>query len=144
MATKAVTVKADMGQGFKMESTLGNHTLFVDQPAPMGGTDAGPNPLEYLMLSLAGCIGSIGRIVANQKKLPVNGISVTVTGELETAGLLGQATDKRIGFEQFTVTVDVDADMTQEEKAAFIEEVDSRCPVSDNLMNATPVKIELK
>jgi uncharacterized OsmC-like protein len=39
--------------------------------------------------------------------------------------------------------VDVDADMTDEEKTAFIHEVDARCPVSENLLNATPVNVQL-
>lgn len=41
------------------------------------------------------------------------------------------------------IIVDVDADMTKEEKEAFIQEVDSRCPISDNVMNPTPVEIEV-
>jgi len=37
--------------------------------------------------------------------------------------------------------VDVDADMTAEEKDAFVHEVDERCPVSWNLMNVSNVKV---
>jgi uncharacterized OsmC-like protein len=37
------------------------------------------------------------------------------------------------------VTVKMDADMTKEEKEAFLHEVDLRCPVSDNIHNATPM-----
>jgi uncharacterized OsmC-like protein len=33
--------------------------------------------------------------------------------------------------------------MTKEEKQAFVEEIESRCPVSDNIENATPVKVEV-
>jgi uncharacterized OsmC-like protein len=33
--------------------------------------------------------------------------------------------------------------MTDEEKKSFLEEVDSRCPISDNLANATPVEVKL-
>ena len=32
---------------------------------------------------------------------------------------------------------------TLEEKEAFLEEIDRRCPVSDNLMNLTPVTVQL-
>jgi uncharacterized OsmC-like protein len=33
--------------------------------------------------------------------------------------------------------------MSKEEKEAFVEEIESRCPVSDNIANTTPVKVEL-
>ena len=50
-----------------------------------GGADKGPTPLEYLFVALAGCIGSIGRIVATQRKLNVRGMEITVEGELDVA-----------------------------------------------------------
>jgi uncharacterized OsmC-like protein len=33
--------------------------------------------------------------------------------------------------------------MSKEEKEAFLEEVDKRCPVSDNLINLTTVSVDL-
>jgi uncharacterized OsmC-like protein len=33
--------------------------------------------------------------------------------------------------------------MSKEEKDAFVHEVESRCPVSDNIANITPVIIEV-
>jgi len=35
------------------------------------------------------------------------------------------------------VRAKIDADMTKEEKEAFLHEVDRRCPVSDNIHNVT-------
>ena len=35
------------------------------------------------------------------------------------------------------------ADMTDEEKLAYLHEVDARCPVSENLLNATPINVKL-
>ena len=91
----------------------------------------------------AGCIGSIGRIGAMQRRIALRGMSIKVEGPLDTDGLLGKEIDGRIGFEGITVTVDVDADMTDEEKTAFIHEVDRRCPVSENLLNATEITVKL-
>jgi uncharacterized OsmC-like protein len=63
---KHVRVEAHMGERFRIESTIGNHALVVDQPKTAGGEDAGPSPLEYFFLSLAGCIATIARIAAQQ------------------------------------------------------------------------------
>lgn len=143
MPTKTVTVEATMSQGFTMECRAGDHTVYIDQPKATGGTNRGPNPLQYLLISLAGCIGAIGRIVANQKQLPVRGLTVKVTGELNTDRLLGKDSNSRVGFDGLDAYVDIDADMTEDEKKAFLAEVDRRCPISDNIANTTPIAFRL-
>jgi len=141
MAVKTVTVETKLGEKFKIESNVRGHNKVIDQPVAMGGHDEGPTPLEYLFLSLAGCIGSIGRIVAMQKKLSVHGMDIKVEGDINTDGLLGKPSDDPVGFKEIRVSVEVDADMSAEEKEVFVHEVDARCPVSFNLLNNTPVKI---
>jgi len=138
---KHVVVEARMGERFKIESTIGNHTVVVDQPKAGGGEDAGPTPLEYFFLSLAGCIATIARIAAKQKRINLRGMDVKVEGELDVEGLLGRNPDAKSGFRGITVRAKIDADLTKEEKEAFLHEVDRRCPVSDNIHNATPVTL---
>lgn len=138
-SVKRVTVDAHLGDRFKIESTIGSHTLVVDQPKTGGGEDAGPTPLEYFFLSLAGCIGTIARIAAKQKRINLRAMDVTVEGDLDVEALMGRKPDAHSGFTGITVRVKMDADMTQEEKEAFLHEVDRRCPVSDNIHNATPM-----
>ncbi len=139
MATvKRVQVEAHMGERFKIQSTIGSHTVYVDQPKTGGGEDAGPTPLEYLFLSLAGCIATIGRIAAKQKRIALRSMDVKVEGDLDVEGLMGRSTGGRTGFGEIKVTVRMDADLSQQEKEAFLHELDRRCPVSDNLRDVTP------
>ncbi len=139
MAVKTVKIESNLDSKFKIESDIRGHAIAVDQPAAAGGSDAGPTPLEYLFVSLSGCIGSIGRIVAMQKQLEIRGMTIAVEGELDTDGLLGKGAP--IGFSEIRVSVNVDADMTADEKEAFVHEVDARCPVSWNLLNASKVTV---
>ena len=139
MAIKTVKIESKLDSKFKIESMVNGHQVIVDQPVAAGGTGAGPSPLEYLFVALAGCVGSIGRIVAMQKQIALNGMTLAVEGELDTDGLLGKGAP--IGFSEIRVSVDIDADMTAEEKAAFVHEVDERCPVSWNLLNASTVTV---
>jgi len=141
---KPVQVEATLGSKFTIESQIRGHTLFVDQPPSGGGDDAGPTPLEYLLLSLAGCIGTIARIVARQKRIELRGMTVRVEGELDVEVLLGKSRENRAGFTGFKVVVSMDADLTREEKEAFLHEVDQRCPVSENLKSLTPITLEVK
>ncbi|PIE53180.1 osmotically inducible protein C [Candidatus Fermentibacteria bacterium] len=142
MAKKIVKVEGVQDSSFKMELTAGNHTVTIDQPKPMGGRDQGPNPLEYGLFALAGCIGAIGRIMANQRKMDIRGFKISCEAELNTDNLLGQSKAERAGYKWIKVITEIDADMTAEEKAAFLAEVDERCPISDVFANGTEITFE--
>jgi uncharacterized OsmC-like protein len=140
---KIVSIEAKLGEKFKVEVKAGNHTLYVDQPQAGGGADEGPNPIEYLFTSLAGCIATAARIIAIQKRIKLNGMDMKIEGVFDTEIILGKSKENRPGVTGINVTLNIDSDMTKEEKKAFVEEIESRCPVSDNIENATPVKIEV-
>ena len=142
--TKTVKVDAKLLEGFKIEMHAGEFTAYIDQPAAMGGTNSAPTPLDYQFFALAGCLITIAKIVANQKRIELRGVSCELEGGLNSKILLGKETGERAGFQAYNAVMDIDADMTDEEKKAFVEEVDSRCPISDNLFNATPIKITVK
>lgn len=139
------TVKADatLVEDFKVELHAGKHTLFIDQPPAMGGTDAGPNPLEYNLFSLAGCCVTIAGIIAKQKHLNIRKLSAHVEGDLNSEVFMGKNRDDRAGFQNIRVVFDIDADMTEEEKKAFAEEVSARCPVAENLVHPSAIKLSL-
>jgi len=141
MATKTVSITAAQRNGFTIETTARNHTLFVDQPEASGGANAGPTPLEYLFFSLAGCVVTIGHIIAKQERLPVRNISARVEGEIDTDGFMGKNSDIRAGFSSIRVFTTIDADMTLEEKQALLDKIDHRCPISDNIMYKTPIQM---
>ena len=95
---------------------------FILQKTSSGGT---------LQILEAGC-GSGGGI-------DLRGIKVKVDGDLDTDVLNGKRNDIRAGFSRICANVEIDADLTQEEKEAFIKEVDSRCPISDNIENLSKI-----
>jgi putative redox protein len=140
---KTVCVEAKLGEKFKVEVTSGKHTLCIDQPQAGGGADEGPNPMEYLFASLAGCIGTAARIIATQKRIKLNGIDMKIEGVFDTEIILGKSKENRAGLTGINVILNIDADMTATEKQAFVKEIEGRCPVSDNIENATPVKVEV-
>ncbi len=138
---KTISVEAKQLDGFKIETRSRDHLAYVDQPAKGGGTDSGPTPLEYLFISLAGCIVTIGHIVARQQRLPVRGIKVHVEGDIDTDVFMGKSSNgARAGFPCLRVVVDIDADMSRAEKELFLQEVDARCPISDNIHHLTQVE----
>lgn len=139
MAISKMQVSAKMGNDFKTEVSC-SHPFIIDQPKAAGGTDLGANPLEVYLSSLAGCVCAIGRIIAKQRRLEVNGLDVKVEGDIDKDYLLGKTQEGRAGFVELRVFVEVDAPMSAEEKDAFVEDIEKRCPVADNISNTTTIK----
>ena len=143
MGTKIVSVELSSKEKFTVESQARKHTVIIDQPVEGGGNDAGMTPLEYLFVSLGGCMVTVGVIIARQKHLPVNKIEAHIEGEIDTDVLMGKRNDIRPGFTNITVKMMIDGNLTYEEKEKFVKEIEARCPISDNLSNTTPVKFEV-
>ena len=141
---KTVTVNAVGGEGFRIDVAARDFNMIVDQPPAGGGKNEGPNPLEYTLASLAACMVTIGKIVAKQDRIKLNGMTCKVEGDLHPEVFQGKTTEPRAGFVDIRMELTVDADLTHEEKVAFVEKVESRCPVSDALANPSKVHFVVK
>ena len=119
-------------------------TITIDEPTNLGGTNAGPNPVEYVLGALAGCLNVVGHIVAKELKFELRGIKFELAGDLDPSKFSGRKTNKRAGYEEIRVIVPPDADADSETLAQWIAAMEERCPVSDNLQHPTPVKLFLK
>lgn len=120
-----------------------NFEIVVDEPRNLGGTDQGPNPVEYILAAYAGCLNVMGHIVAKEQGFELNGIEIEVEGDLDPDKLFGKPTEARAGYQEIRLKLKPDTSASKEQLAQWVEEVESRCPVNDNLINATPIKVEV-
>lgn len=142
MAISTIKVGASIKHTFRTEVTC-SHPFVIDQPKAGGGNDEGPNPLEVFLAALPACICAIGRIVANQRRIKLNGIEVSVEGDIDKDYLMGKTTEGRAGYTEIRSYVKIDADMTEEEKKAFLRDVEARCPIADNMANKSTIIAEV-
>ena len=117
--------------------------VVVDEPLALGGKDEGPNPVEYILAGYAGCLNVVGHLVAREMDISIHKLSVEVAGDMNPAGFLGESFEERSGFQEIRVDLQVDSDSDEDTLARWLELVETRCPVNDNLANATPVKLGL-
>ena len=137
MALKTISARGQMNAGMSIEVECGNHRLVMDQPKHAAGQDLGPTPLEAILAAVAGCFGTIGRFIAHQQKIELRGMRFEIEADYDPAGLLGRNPDVRPGFEELRIKVEIDADLSCEEKQALLEQIEKRCPVADNLTHGT-------
>ena len=141
MPISTVKLSTEVRERFRTAVTCG-HDFIIDQPRPMGG-DEGPNPLEVFLSALGGCICAIGRIIAQQEKLPVEGIRVAIEGDIDKAFLMGSTTEGRAGFTAVRVWVEIDGDLSPQAKQDLLERIEARCPIADNMVNGTAIQTSL-
>ncbi len=136
MALEQIKVTSKIERSFRVEVGCSN-PFIIDQPVAAGGKNEGPNPLEVFLSSLSACICTIGRIVANQKRIKLRSIEAEVEGDIDKAFLMGMTDEGRAGFTQIRSLVKIDADLTDEEKVEFLHEIERRCPIADNMQFTT-------
>lgn len=117
--------------------------IIVDEPASLGGTDQGANPVEYILAGYAGCLNVVGHLVAKELGIIINNLRVEVSGDLNPARFMGLSFDERAGFLGLHVKLQVDSDADEVTLEKWLHQVESRCPVNDNLANPTPISISL-
>jgi putative redox protein len=130
MAKITTVYKGDM----LFESKIGNHSLVIDVPDSMGGTDRGPTPPQIFIASLGSCIAAFVAHYCNNVGLDTTGMSVDVSFEkVEDPTRL------------VNVVVDVNlpnADTKGREKA--ILRVAGHCPVHETICTLEEVDIVIK
>ena len=128
----------------ELDVSVRNHKLKVDEPEDFGGTNKGANPIEYLFAGLAGCLNVTVHQVAKEKGVKIEKLKIDVKGILDLEGFMNKDSDKRSGFQEIKVEVDMKTDSDEETENKMLEEAEKRCPVSDTIHNETSIKLERK
>lgn len=129
--------------GFRSEAKIRDFAPVIsDEPAALGGSDEGPNPVEQLLGALGNCLAVGYAANATAAGIDVRDLRIELDGNLDLHTFLGLR-DGNAGFSDITVAVHLDADATEEQLAALHEKVTSTSPVGHTLSRAVPVAIEL-
>jgi putative redox protein len=103
--------------------------VVVDEPPGNHGADLGPQPLEYLLASFAGCTNVIAHKICRERGITLLDMEVDVAGVLDTRGIFG-ADKVEVPFPEVRLTVRGKTRNTPEDIALLKEELAWRCPVS--------------
>lgn len=138
-----IRAKAHSENPTKTVVEAGRFKIIVDEPKNQGGTDDGPTPVDYLLAGLAGCINVVGHVIANEMGFELRGMDIQLEGDLNPARFMGKSKEQRAGYKEIRVKITPDSDADEATLEKWLEIVEDRCPVSDTLVNPTPVKISL-
>lgn len=80
-------------EGLRSETKIRQFSVTVDEPSGLGGTDAGPNPVELVLAALATCQEITYRAYATALGIPLDSVSVKLQGSLDLRGFFAVKDD---------------------------------------------------
>jgi uncharacterized OsmC-like protein len=113
-----------------------------DEPDVLLGGDRAPNPVEYVLHALAGCLTTSLVYHAAARGITVRSVATRLEGDLDLRGFLGLDEDVRRGYERVRVTMHVDADTDQMTIDELVALAQARSPVFDIVSNGVPVAVQ--
>ena len=131
----AEVIVRENGQGrYQQEVIVGEHRLLADEPVSVGGADAGPAPLEFVMAGLGACTSMTLRMYAERKGIPLTRISVSlVHDKVKVSG---------IPRDRIVRAITLEGDLTVEQRARLLE-IANKCPVHKALEQPLMIESEL-
>jgi uncharacterized OsmC-like protein len=118
--------------------------IFMDEPPELGGLDGAPSPLEFILAAHGGCLSYMTFYIGKELGIEVKGTEIEVEASLDPRKFAGTNRSVRAGYQAVNVKIKVHADASAEQLEKLRQEVEARCPVSDNIGSATPVNISME
>ena len=120
-------------ENYLMKIKTTNHTVMVDEPESIGGSNQYPNPAQYLLSALASCTAITIKMYADNKKLNVGEINVDVKmKEVISSGKTIKKIMKAVQFEN----------PLEEDQIERLLTIGSKCPISKLLEQ--PIEMEFQ
>jgi len=133
-----------LGEGFRSAVSIRDHQLTVDEPHGIGGSDAGPTPVELVLAALGTCQEITYRAFATALDIPLASVAVTVEGDIDFRGFFAIDESIRPGFQCLRVKVALGSSASQADIDRLVAIVNGHCPVLDMLSTPVPTTIDVR
>ncbi len=125
--------------GYQTTAAIRQFDLVIDEPAALGGTDLGPNPVEVVLAALGACQEIVYATYAALLGVQIDRLAIRVTGHLDPRGFFGVA-DVPAGFQAVAFEVDLQTPSPADKVQQLVNLVNQRCPVLDILQRPIPTQ----
>ena len=137
--TADVVVRGD-ARSFEQEIVAGRHQLVADEPASTGGGDAGPDPYDYLLTSLAVCTSMTIGFYARRNQLPLGNITVSLWHSRIHARDCEECETKEGMLDRIDVEIELTGSLSEAQHAKLME-IAAKCPVHRTLTSEINIRL---
>lgn len=127
----------------EVELRAREHVLRVDEPESLAGSDSAANPVEHALAALASCQAITYRFWAEKLGIRLDGLEISVAGDLDLQGFFGLDATARPGFTSIRIDVTPAGPETPERYRELADAVDAHCPILDLFANPTALERRL-
>jgi putative redox protein len=120
----------------------GRHALQADEPASVGGGDAGPSPYELLLMALGSCTSMTINMYATRKSLALDQVVVRLRHERVYADDCVNCADPKSKIDRIWCSIELIGSLDQAQRSRLIE-IAKQCPVHRTLTSKAEIRTEL-
>jgi len=134
------TVRADaklVGDQLQ-EARMRDYTLICDEPSSVGGTDKGPNPLEFFMSAVGFCENVTLARFAALRGMEFDSLETSVRGHWDRRGQ-GEWEGIEPAFKDFVVETRITSNESVDKIREIVRTTHLRCPMHSSIMKIGPV-----
>src|SRR5213594_1259556 len=125
---------------FKQEIVAGKHRLLADEPVNAGGSDAGPDPYDYLLTALGVCTSMTIGLFARRNRLPLENITVSLAHSRIYAADCEECETKEGMLDRIDVEVELTGPLTPEQHAKLMQ-IAAKCPIHRTLTSEINIRL---
>lgn len=108
--------------------------MVIDERPELGGKNAGPNPVELLLVALGTCQEIMYSAYASVMDIHLDSVKVDLKGDINLNGMLGLDENTPGGFTKITFNTNIESNADEETLLNLIEAVEKHCPVMDTIL----------
>jgi len=127
-------------RNFRQEIVAGKHSLIADEPVNAGGSDAGPDPYDYLLASLGVCTSMTVGLYARRKQIPLENITVSLRHSRIYAKDCEECETKEGTLDRIDVELELTGQLSMEHHDKLME-IAGKCPVHRTLTSEINIRL---
>ena len=118
-------------------------TFDNDEPTVLLGQDSAPNPVQWILHAVAGCITTTTVYHAAARGIRIDEMTTRLEGELDLRGLLDMPGAKRPGYTKIKLDVTIKGDASEKELRELVEFARAHSPSVDVVENGSPPELKV-
>ena len=127
-------------RSFRQEVVASKHSLVADEPVSAGGSDAGPDPYDYLLTALGVCTSMTVGLYARRKQFPLENITVSLSHSRIYAKDCEECETKEGMLDRIDVELDLTGPLSAQQHDKLIE-IAAKCPVHRTLTSEINIRL---
>jgi uncharacterized OsmC-like protein/pimeloyl-ACP methyl ester carboxylesterase len=137
--TGVVIVRETRAGKFQQEIMSGPHRFIADEPVSFGGLDSGPGPYDLLLAGLGACTSMTLRLYADNKKLPLERVTVRLTHNKIHAMDCENCETKKGMIDRIDRNITMEGNLDGATRKRLLEIAD-KCPVHRTLKSEIDIR----